>query len=75
MKPEKTFRVQEADAILPRLQILVERLQRGALRLHDEMSTLARETGVDIAALSAEELIRRRPAARALVEELDGVVH
>jgi len=75
VKPEKTFRVEEADAVLPRLQILVERLQRGALRLHDEMSTLARETGVDLASLSAEELIKRRPAARALVEELDGIVH
>jgi len=71
---EKTFRLEEADAVLPRLQILIERLQRGALRLHDEMSDLARETGVDIAALSPEELIRRRPAARALVEELDGLV-
>jgi len=75
VKPEKTFRLDEADAILPRLEILVERLQRGALRLHDEMSALARETGIDISALSPEELIRRRPTARALVEELDGIVH
>jgi hypothetical protein len=75
VKPEKTFRLDEADAILPRLEILVERLQRGALRLHDEMSALARETGVDISTLSPEELIRRRPTARSLVEELDGIVH
>src|SRR4029077_1931580 len=75
VKPEKTFRLEEADAILPRLQILVERLQRGALRLHDEMSELARESGVAVADLAPEELVRRRPTARALVEELDGIVH
>jgi hypothetical protein len=72
--PEKLFRLDEANAIVPRLQLLMERLQRGALRLHEEMADLARETGVDIAALSPETLLRDRPAARALVEELDEVV-
>jgi len=66
--------VEEANAIVPRLQALMERLQRGALRLHEELSELARETGIDIATLTPEELLRQRPAARALVEELDGVV-
>ena len=75
MKPEKTFRLDEANAIVPRLQILMERLQRGALRLHEEMSECARATGVEASALSPEELLRRRPAARVLVEELDAVVH
>jgi hypothetical protein len=74
VKRGKTFRVEEANAIVPRLQGLMERLQRGALRLHEEMSDLARETGVDVATLTPEDLLRRRPAARALIEELDGVV-
>ena len=74
MRPEKTFRLDEANALVPRLQILMERLQRSALRLHDEMSDLARTTGVEVAALTPEELLRERPAARALVEELDAVV-
>src|SRR5437867_11925244 len=52
----------------------MERLQRGALRLHEEMSGLARETGVELATLAPEELLRQRPTARALVEELDGIV-
>jgi hypothetical protein len=75
VKGEKTFRLEDANAIVPRLQILMERLQRGALRLHEQMSELAGETGVDIATLSAEDLLRERPAARVLVEELDGIVH
>jgi hypothetical protein len=74
VKPEKLFRVDEANAIVPRLCLLIERLQRGALRLRDEMAALARETGAEVEGLSAEHLLRHRPAARALVEELDALV-
>ncbi len=74
VRPEKTFRLEEANAIVPRLHVLMERLQRGALRLHEELTGLARETGVELASLAPEELMRQRPAARALVEELDGIV-
>ena len=75
MPREKLFRLEEANAIVPRLHILMERLQRGALRLRDEMAGLADETGVDVSTLSPEEFLRHRPAARALVEELDGIVY
>jgi hypothetical protein len=75
VRPEKTFRVEEANGIVPRLQILMERLQRGALRLHEEMTEVARETGLGLDAVTPDELLRRRPAARALVEELDAIVH
>jgi hypothetical protein len=52
----------------------MEQLQRGALRLDDEMRGLARELAVEPSALSTDDLLRRRPAARALAEELDAVV-
>jgi hypothetical protein len=75
VNPEKTFRLDEANAIVPRLQILMERLQRSALRLHEEMSDLARAVGIEPSALTPEDLLRQRPAARLLVEELDAIVH
>jgi len=75
VKVDRTFRLEEANAIVPRLQIWMERLQRGALRLHEEMSDLARAMDVEPAALSPEHLLRERPAARVLVEELDAIVH
>jgi hypothetical protein len=74
VKPEKLFRLDEANAIVPRLHALMERLQRGAIELREQVSDLARETGADAATLSPEALMRQRPAARALVEELDGIV-
>ena len=74
MRPEKLFRLDEANAFVPRLESLVARLQRGALHLQEEMIRLAAETGVAVAELSAEDLVRQRPTARALIEELDGIV-
>jgi hypothetical protein len=74
MKPEKLFTLDEANAALPRLSILVERLQRAALSLHEELRSLAAESETDLAALSTEELLRQRPAARSLAEELESVV-
>jgi len=74
VKRDRVFRVEEANAIVPRLQILMERLQRGALRLQEEIHALARDTGADPGTLTTESLVRQRPAARALVEEIDAVV-
>lgn len=75
MRPERLFRVEEANGIVPRLALLMERLQRGALRLNEEMQRVAGELGLDASAVQAEELLRRRPTARVLVEELDAIVH
>jgi hypothetical protein len=74
VRPEKLFHLEEANAFVPRLQILMERLQRSALRLHDEMTALARESEQELASLTPEDLLRHRPAARLLVEELDDIV-
>ena len=74
MKSEKLFTLEEANAALPRLSILMERLQRAALGLHEELRSLAAESETDLAALSTEELLRQRPAARGLAEELESVV-
>jgi len=74
MKTEKLFTLEDANAALPRLSILMERLQRAALSLHEELRSLAAESETDLAALSTEELLRQRPAARSLAEELESVV-
>jgi len=70
----KLFTVDEANAQVPRLAMLVERLQRGALRLDEERRSLAAVRGVEAATLSTAQLVRHRPEARALIEELDSVV-
>ena len=74
MQPEKLFRIEEANAAVPQLALWIERLQRGALRLEAEMRALATARGVALEAIATEDLLRERPTARVLVEELDGIV-
>jgi hypothetical protein len=74
VKPERRFRPEEANAAVPRLQLLMERLQRAALRLHEEMKAMADEAGIPLASLTTERLLRHRPAARVLVAELETIV-
>ena len=75
MKPAKSFTVEEANQELPRLTMLVGRLQRCALALDAERRDAAAAAGVAVESLSTGELVRRRPAARVLIEELGAVVH
>jgi hypothetical protein len=75
VKPSKSFTVQEANEEVPRLTMLIGRLQRCALALDGERRSAAAAAGVALESLSTGELVRRRPAARALIEELGAVVH
>ena len=64
----------EANAQVPRLAMLLERLQRSALRLDQERRSLAAARGVDPGSVSSAILVRHRPEAGALIEGLEAVV-
>jgi hypothetical protein len=70
----RRFTVPEADAEIPRLTMLLERLQRCALELDAARRAEAAGRGTSVEALSPGLLARARPAARALMEELSGLV-
>ncbi len=74
VRPPKLFTVAEANACVPRLTLLVERLQRGAMRLEDERRALADARGIAPDDVDTEELLRERADARLVVEDLDAVV-
>ena len=65
----------EANAQVPRLAMLLERLQRNALRLDHQRRSLAAARGVDPGSVSSAMLVRHRPEAGARIEELEAVVH
>jgi hypothetical protein len=71
----RVFSLEEANALVPRLTLLIGRLQQAALGLREQMESFARSTGREPDGLTTEELLRHQPAARALVTELDTVVH
>jgi hypothetical protein len=67
----RSFTIEQANACVPRLSLLVERLQRGALRLHAAREALAR-TRADPVPLEA--VLAGEPALRRVVEEIDAAV-
>lgn len=74
MSPRRLFTVDEANALVPRLSLLLGRLQQAALRLHAERAEVARLLGVEPESLTTPDLLRHRPAVGAVVEELDALV-
>ena len=75
MPPAKRFTVDQANAEVPRLAMLIERLQRCARKLDAERRSLAVTSASAPEAVTSEDLMRRRPAARVLIEELAAVAH
>lgn len=71
---ERSFTVDQANAHVPRLDHLIERVQRGALRLRSERDAVAGALGVAPAALPVERLLTERPDLRLVVEDLDAAV-
>jgi hypothetical protein len=72
--PQRIFTVDEANAALPRLVHFVTELQRLARRLEDERRAAARTLGCTPDMLRQTDVVRVRPAARLVIEELDAVV-
>ena len=73
MRP-RSFTVEQANAHVPRLGLLLERVQRTALVLRAERESLAAALGVDPSAVSVERLLAARPALRRTVEALDAAI-
>jgi hypothetical protein len=71
---ERSFTVDQANAHVPRLDHLIERLQRSALRLRHERDAVAGALGVDPDRLPVERLLAERGGLRLVVEELDSAI-
>ena len=71
---ERRFTIQQADAALPRLQALIERLQRIALTLRAERDAFAAAHDMDTSEVPVGRLLSERPELRRIVEELDAAI-
>ena len=65
------FTLEEANAFIPRLELIMERVQRGGIELRQAIEVMARKGGEPIANIEVSQLLERRPELRALVEDLD----
>ncbi len=71
---ERRFTVAQADAHVPRLQALMERLQRHALALRRERDAVAAALGGPPDSVPVEALLAERPGLRRVVEDLDAAI-
>ena len=71
---EHLFAVDEAEALIPRLEFLIGRLQAGARRLREEVGSIADEQGVEASDLTMTRILQLRPPVHALVEEINRCV-
>ncbi len=69
------FSVDEANALIPKLELIMGRMQRRGVELREALEGLARDGGERMANIEVAELLERRPELRELVEDLERLIH
>ena len=69
--PRPTFTTAEVNALIPRLTALIARLHAGARQLQVERDAAAADGGEP----SMVDLLRARPGARPVVEEMEAIAN
>jgi hypothetical protein len=68
---ERFFTVDEANALVPRLALILERMQRVSLKIREELAAIAQEQGEDsLDQLSVHQLLQIKPQLQPLFEQL-----
>ena len=65
------FTVDEANALIPRLELIMERMQRHGIALRQAIEAMAREGDTPMMNVEVGQLLERRPELRALVDDLE----
>ena len=70
----RLFSLEEANALIPKLELIMERMQRRGIELRAAIEALAREGSVPIHDIEVSELLERRPELGGLVQELEELI-
>jgi hypothetical protein len=65
------FTVDEANALIPRLELIMERMQRRGIELRQAIEAMAREGDTPMLNVEVGQLLECRPELRALVDDLE----
>ena len=69
------FSLDEANALIPKLELIMERMQRRGIELREAIEALAHAGGEPMANIEVSDLLERRPELRELVDELEHLIH
>lgn len=67
---ERTFTLEEANALIPKLEIIMARLQQLTVRLRDEVADMAVRSGTAPERQAATSMIKERPDLDAALQEV-----
>ncbi|MBM4256354.1 MAG: DUF2203 family protein [Deltaproteobacteria bacterium] len=68
---EHFFSVAEANALIPRFELILDRMQRASLKIREELAAIAQEHGErSLDQMSVHQLIQMKPALHPLFEQL-----
>ena len=70
----RLFSLEDANQLIPKLELIMERMQRRGIELRRAIESLAREGGEPMMNIQVNELLERRPELRELVEELEQLI-
>lgn len=71
----QVFSLDEANALIPKLELIMERMQRRGIELREAIEALAREGGEPMTNIEVSDLLERRPELQELVDELEQLIH
>ncbi len=70
----RLFSISEVNELIPRLELIMQRIQIRGSELREALDSLAEETGQPASELEVAHLVRRWPDKRELIEELQTLV-
>ena len=72
--PDRVFTIEEANALIPRLEIILSQLQQHSRVLRDVISDLSEASGEVPDDLTTEELLALRPEVRPVAAAMEGLL-
>jgi hypothetical protein len=75
MSNEKLFSLAEANALIPRIELIMERIQRLRLHIQQELEHLGHSSVQCAHDVTIAQLLREKPTLRPLFAELARAVH
>ncbi|MCK6555580.1 DUF2203 domain-containing protein [Candidatus Binatia bacterium] len=71
---DRLFSVRQANALIPKLELIMERLQRGTHVLREGVAELARVTGAPADDLTMAEIVELRPDLQPVIAEVEALL-
>lgn len=68
------FTIEEANALIPQLELIMSKLQRHGALLRDELAELASTMAQAPEALTTSQILELRPQLRPVVEQMDALL-